>query len=111
MVINSKLPDIGTTIFTVMSNLAAAHDAINLSQGFPNFPIDQKLKDLVDHYIQSDQNQYAPMTGLLQLREAIAIKINRCYNHQLDPNTDITITNGATEALYSTITAFPFLSN
>ena len=103
--LHSKLPDVGTTIFTIMSQMAAKHNAINLSQGFPNFPIDQQLKDLVDHYIQSDQNQYAPMAGLMELRCAISIKIKRCYDCDIDPEQEITITNGATEAIFSTITA------
>ncbi|MEM1358942.1 MAG: methionine aminotransferase, partial [Bacteroidota bacterium] len=69
MTISSKLPQVGTTIFTIMSQLAAEHGAINLSQGFPNFPVDQQLKDLINQYVQEDYNQYAPMTGVPVLRE------------------------------------------
>ena len=74
MTIDSKLPDVGTTIFTVMSALAAEHGAINLSQGYPNFEVDQKLKDLINYYVQGGFNQYAPMTGIPELRQAIAEK-------------------------------------
>lgn len=103
--INSKLPDVGTTIFTTMSQLAAQTGAINLSQGFPDFPVDSALKDLVDVHVQRGNNQYAPMAGLLELRTAIALKKELLYGVQLDPHTEITITNGATEAIFSTITA------
>ncbi len=105
MTIDSKLPDVGTTIFTVMSALAAEHGAINLSQGYPNFEVDQKLKDLINHYVQGGFNQYAPMTGIPELRQAIAEKKKVLYNISLNPEIEITITNGATEALYSTISA------
>ncbi len=105
MNISSKLPDVGITIFTIMSKLAADHGAINLSQGFPNFEVDQQLKDLVNYYIQKGHNQYAPMTGIPELRRAIASKKKLLYNRDIDPNQEITITNGATEALYSTISA------
>lgn len=103
--INSKLPDVGTTIFTTMSQLAAQTGAINLSQGFPDFPVDSALKDLVDVHVQRGNNQYAPMAGLLELRTAIALKKELLYGVQLDPHTEITITNGATEAIFSSITA------
>jgi methionine aminotransferase len=105
MKINSKLPNLPTTIFTQMSQLAAKHGAINLSQGFPNFEVDQRLKDLINHYVQGGFNQYAPMTGVVELRQAIAQKKEGLYGYQLDPDTEITITNGATEAIFSTITA------
>lgn len=105
MQISSKLPRVTTTIFTQMSQLAAKHGAINLSQGFPNFEVDQRLKDLVNHYVQGGFNQYAPMTGVVELRQAIAQKKAGLYGYQLDPDTEITITNGATEAIFSTITA------
>lgn len=101
MRITSKLPDVGTTIFSVMSRLANKHGAINLSQGFPNFSVDQQLKDLINQYVQADFNQYAPMIGLLELREAIATKKESLYGIQLDPETEITITNGATEGIYN----------
>ena len=106
MKINSKLPEIGTTIFTVMSALANEHGAINLSQGFPNFEVDQALKDLIDKYVQKGFNQYAPMTGVPELREAIAEKKKLLYDYDLHPDKEITITNGATEAIYSAISAF-----
>ena len=105
MNIHSKLPEVGTTIFTVMSALAQEHGAINLSQGFPNFEVDQDLKDLVDGYVQEGYNQYAPMTGIPELRHAIADKKQLLYGCKLDPNQEITITNGATEAIYSAISA------
>ena len=105
MKIKSKLPDVGTTIFTIMSKMAADHGAINLSQGFPNFEVDPILKDLVDHYIKTDHNQYAPMTGIPELRKAIADKKKLLYDIDLDADQEITITNGATEAIYSTISA------
>lgn len=106
MTIHSKLPQVGTTIFTQMSQLAAEHEAINLSQGFPNFEVDQRLKDLINHYVQGGYNQYAPMTGVAELRQAIARKKELLYGCNLNPATEITITNGATEAIYSAISAF-----
>lgn len=105
MHIDSKLPDVGTTIFTQMSQLAAQYGAINLSQGFPNFPVDQRLKNLISHYVQGGYNQYAPMAGLLELRQAIARKKSLLYGCTLDPETEITITCGATEAIFSAISA------
>ncbi len=102
----SKLPDVSTTIFTVMSALAARHGAINLSQGYPNFEVDQHLKDLVNKYVQQGQNQYAPMTGVPVLRQAISRKKKLLYHVSVDPDDEITITNGATEAIYSAISAF-----
>ncbi|SBT18100.1 Methionine aminotransferase [Marinomonas gallaica] len=103
---DSKLPRTGTTIFTQMSELAAKHQAINLSQGFPDFDGPSELLNRVDHYIQQGANQYAPMTGVPTLRQAIQSKLSRCYNHQADVDTDITVTSGATEALFATISAF-----
>lgn len=103
--ISTKLPRVGTTIFTVMSQMAAEHNAINLSQGFPDFPVDQTLKDLVAKYIYADANQYAPMPGVLQLREAIAKKVKMTYGADYDPASEITITAGATQAIFSAITA------
>jgi methionine aminotransferase len=105
MQITSKLPDVTTTIFTIMSQLASKHGAINLSQGFPDFGVDQKLKDLANHYLQGGYNQYAPMAGVLELRQAIAQKKQVMYGCSLDPETEITVTNGATEAIYSAIAA------
>lgn len=103
--ISTKLPRVGTTIFTVMSQMAAEHDAINLSQGFPDFPVDQTLKDLVAKYVYADANQYAPMPGVLALRQAIANKIKMTYGGDYDPVSEITVTSGATQAIFSAITA------
>lgn len=105
MQLTSKLPTVGTTIFTEMSQLAARHGAINLSQGFPNYGVDPALKALVGKYVEAGHNQYAPMAGLPELREAIAGKKERLYGCKLDPASEITITNGATEAIYSAISA------
>lgn len=105
MRLESKLPGIGTTIFTVMSALAAKHDAINLSQGFPDFEPPDVLLDRVTHYLHDRKNQYAPMTGVPKLREAIATKIASLYGAEVDPETDITVTSGATEALFCAIHA------
>ncbi|MCB0445682.1 MAG: methionine aminotransferase [Gelidibacter sp.] len=102
----SKLPNVGTTIFSVMSALATQHNAINLSQGFPNFKSDQKLIDLVSNAMRFGYNQYAPMPGSLELREAIAKKIERLYNTSYHPETEITVTAGATQAIYTIISAF-----
>lgn len=103
--ITSKLPDVGTTIFTVMSALANEHDAINLSQGFPNFNIDERLKDLVKKALDDEQVQYAPMPGRLDLREQLAAKMFVQHGVALNPDTEITIAAGATQAIYSAIAA------
>ena len=102
----SKLPNVGTTIFSVMSALANKHNAINLSQGFPNFKSDQKLIGLVNGAMNSDYNQYAPMPGNLDLREAIAHKFDLLYGTSYHPETEITVTAGATQAIYTIISAF-----
>ncbi|OIQ23661.1 methionine aminotransferase [Lacinutrix sp. MedPE-SW] len=102
----SKLPNVGTTIFSVMSALANKHDAINLSQGFPNFNSDNKLKELVTKAMHSGYNQYAPMPGNLDLREAIANKFDLLYGTSYKPDTEITVTAGATQAIYTIISAF-----
>jgi len=102
----SKLPNIGTTIFTIMSNLAKDHNALNLSQGFPNFKSDQKLIDLVVKAMNSGYNQYAPMLGALPLREAIAKKFQSQYQSTYNPVDEIVITCGATQAIYTIISAF-----
>ena len=106
MLITSKLPNIGTTIFSVMSALANEHNAINLSQGFPNFDCSDELKDLAAKYMRAGYNQYAPMPGVPALRERIAEKIKKLYHVEIDPTTEITITAGATQALYCAISAF-----
>jgi methionine transaminase len=101
-----KLPDVGTTIFTVMSALAAETSAINLSQGFPDFPPPSALLTEVEAALRSGLNQYAPMAGLPALRTAIAAKTLACYGYAADPDLGITVTSGATEALFSAIMAF-----
>lgn len=103
MHINSKLPDVGTTIFTVMSQLAVQHKAINLSQGFPDYECSPELVGLVDHYTKSGYNQYAPMAGLLSLRERIAEKQEKLHQAIYNPETEITITAGGTQALFASI--------
>ncbi|MFK8037414.1 MAG: methionine aminotransferase [Crocinitomicaceae bacterium] len=102
----SKLPNVGTSIFTVMSGLANQEGAINLSQGFPDFPIDIELKKKVLEGLAAEQVQYAPMAGRLDLRQEIANKMGVQHDIQFNPETDITITSGATQAIYSAITAF-----
>lgn len=102
----SKLPEVGTTIFSVMSGLAKQHNAINLSQGFPDFGSDQKLIDLVSKAMNSGYNQYAPMAGNLELREAISKKMEALYNSSYHPENEITITAGATQAISTIITTF-----
>lgn len=106
MRIPSKLPNVGTTIFTVMSALANEHGAINLSQGFPNFPSSSRLIQLVAEYMQRGYNQYAPMAGVPVLRERLAVKIQEMYAAVVDPAEEITITAGATQALFTAIAAF-----
>ncbi|HZB14115.1 MAG TPA: aminotransferase class I/II-fold pyridoxal phosphate-dependent enzyme, partial [Chryseolinea sp.] len=106
MNVQSRLPDVGTSIFTVMSRMALEYGAINLSQGFPDFSIDRKIIDLVHRYMLEDHNQYAPMLGMPALREIIAEVIKRSFNNDVDPETEITITSGATEAIYAVIAAF-----
>lgn len=101
----SKLPNIGTTIFTVMSQLAAEHGAINLSQGFPDFDGPEALLERVSHYLNHGHNQYAPMTGVPTLRAAIADKVLRLYARRIDADTEVTVTSGATEALFCAIHA------
>lgn len=103
--ITSKLPEVGTTIFSVMSQLAQQHNAINLSQGFPNFPCDPKLVELVNKYMREGHNQYAPMPGVMSLRERIAALTEEWYGAKYNPETEVTITSGATEALFCAITA------
>lgn len=99
----SKLPNVGTTIFTVMSALAATHKAINLSQGFPDYDCSNELKAMVNEAMQQGHNQYAPMPGLMPLRTAIAQKIGRLYHQEVNPDTEITITPGGTYAIFTAI--------
>ncbi len=106
MHITSKLPATETTIFTVMSALARQYNAINLGQGFPDFDCDEGLRKLVSKYLNDGKNQYCPMAGLLDLREAIAQKIERSYGTIVNPETEICVTAGATQALFTAISAF-----
>lgn len=99
----SKLPDVGTTIFAVMSQMANEHHAINLSQGFPDFNCPDELMDRVEAAMRRGQNQYAPMPGLPLLRENIAIKVAALYGAETDPEREVTITAGATESLFVAI--------
>ena len=101
----SKLPDVGVTIFTRMSQLAAEHGALNLSQGFPDFDGPPALLSAVEHHLRHGANQYAPMTGVPALRAQIARKVQHCYGLAANPETEITVTSGATEALFCAITA------
>jgi len=101
----SKLPDVGTTIFTVMSRRARELAALNLGQGFPDYDIDPRLSELVAAAMQAGHNQYAPMEGLPLLRERIAAKLNASYGLTFDPEAEVTVTLGATEAIYSAIQA------
>lgn len=103
--IASKLPNVGTTIFTVMSRMAAEHGAINLSQGFPDFPVAPELIELISESMKKGYNQYAPMAGLPALREQLAEKIKNMGGVDINPDTEITVTAGATEALFGSIAA------
>jgi methionine aminotransferase len=105
MDIPSKLPNVGTTIFTVMSQLAMRHGAVNLGQGFPDFEGPPELFDALARHVREGRNQYAPMTGVQKLREQIALKTARLYGRNVDADAEITITSGATEALYAVFAA------
>jgi methionine aminotransferase len=105
MPIKSKLPDVGITIFTIMSKLAAEHQAVNLSQGFPDFDPHPDLVERVSEAMQDGLNQYAPMQGVPELRRQIALKTAELYGNRIDAETGITITSGATEALFAAIAA------
>ncbi len=104
--ISSKLPGTKTSIFSVMSKMANENGAINLSQGFPNFETDQYLKDLVTEAMNNGFNQYPPDIGVKDLRDQISAKIESLYGKKYDPDKEVTVTSGATEALYDAITAF-----
>ncbi len=106
MLIKSKLPKSEITIFTVMSGLAREHNAINLGQGFPDFDCDESLRNLVEKYLNGEKNQYCPMPGLLNLRQAISDKIQLTCGQKVSPQEEICITAGATQALFTAITAF-----
>ena len=103
--IHSKLPNVGTTIFTVMSGLATHHNAVNLGQGFPDFPMNEELTELVNWAMKNNFNQYSPMPGWFPLRETIAEKVEFLYHTSINPDTEITITPGGTYAIYSAFTA------
>jgi len=103
--LTSKLPNVGTTIFTVMSQLAVEHHAVNLGQGFPDFSVPARLVDELDKAMRAGHNQYAPMSGIPALREAIAGKTERCYGWRPDANGEITVTSGASEAIFDAVQA------
>jgi methionine aminotransferase len=105
MRIDTKLPNVGTTIFTVMSQLAAEHKAVNLGQGFPDFEAPTFLQDALARAMREGRNQYAPMTGIPALRQQIAAKTERLYGRKIDHESEITVTSGATEALFAAIHA------
>ena len=105
MKIDTKLPKVGTTIFSVMSQLALQHKAVNLGQGFPDFEPPQGLREALARAMDEGRNQYAPMHGTAPLREQIAAKTERMYGHRPDADAEITVTSGATEALFSAIAA------
>ena len=101
--LQSRLPQVGTTIFTVMSALAAKHGAVNLGQGFPDFDCDPALLDMVTGAMREGLNQYPPMTGVAPLREAVAKKVEALYGHRYSPDTEVTITAGATQAILTAV--------
>jgi len=105
MQIQTKLPKVGTTIFTVMSQLAQQHNAVNLGQGFPDFDGPQSLRDALAEAMNSGKNQYAPMTGIAALREQIALKTERLYARKVNAEAEVTVTSGATEAIFAAIAA------
>jgi len=104
MQLNSKLPGVGTTIFTVMSGLAAKTGAINLGQGFPDYPMDPELVELVNKAMRDGFNQYAPMAGHPPLLKSISDKVALLYHHRVEPETEVTITAGGTYAIYTALT-------
>lgn len=105
MNISSRLPDVGTSIFSVMSKMALEENAINLSQGFPDFSIDGAIIDMVHRYMKEGYNQYAPMPGVPALRNAIASVLQKTFQHNANPETEITVTTGATEGIFAGIAA------
>ena len=104
--LRSRLPQVGTTIFTVMSALAQEHGAVNLGQGFPDFDCDPALLAQVTDAMREGLNQYPPMAGVPQLRQRVADKIEAMYGHRYNPDTEITITAGATQAILTAVLAF-----
>ena len=105
MALRSRLPDVGTTIFTVMSRLAADLGAINLSQGYPDFDCDPELVEAVARHMRAGRNQYAPMQGVAPLREAISHKYDALYGRHYDPESEVTVTSGGTEAIFDAVAA------
>jgi methionine aminotransferase len=105
MQLRTKLPKVGTTIFTVMSQLAIEHGAVNLGQGFPDFDVPARLVDALDRAMRDGRNQYSPMTGVPPLRAAIAGKTERCYGYRPDADAEVTVTSGASEAIFDAIHA------
>ena len=105
MIPQTKLPKVGTTIFTVMSQMAMQHQAVNLGQGFPDFPVPDFLVESLARAMRDGKNQYAPMTGVPALREAIAEKTLACYGHTACPESEITVTSGASEAIFDAVLA------
>jgi methionine aminotransferase len=105
MRIETKLPKVGTTIFTVMSQLALEHGAVNLGQGFPDFAVPDFLVEALARAMREGRNQYAPMTGVPALRQAIAAKTLDCYGASVNPDTEITVTSGASEAIFDAVLA------
>ena len=101
----SRLPNVGTTVFTVMSALASEHQAINLGQGFPDFACDRELVESVNEAMLADHNQYPPMIGIPELRRGISQKIQTLYGHQYDPDSEITVTAGGTQGILTTVLA------
>ncbi|WP_407351323.1 pyridoxal phosphate-dependent aminotransferase [Luteimonas sp. R10] len=102
---DTKLPKVGTTIFAVMSQLAAEHGAVNLGQGFPDFAVPPRLVEELDRAMRAGHNQYAPMTGIPALRQAVAAKTARVYGVRPDPDAEVTVTSGATEAIFNAVQA------
>ena len=105
MIPQTKLPKVGTTIFTVMSQLALEHRAVNLGQGFPDFAVPRRLVDELARAMAEGRNQYAPMTGIPALRQAIAAKSERCYGRKVDADAEVTVTSGASEAIFDAVHA------
>src|SRR5258706_14312133 len=105
LTISSKLPAVGTTIFTVMSKLAADVGAINLSQGFPDFDCDPALVEAVARHMREGRNQYAPMAGLPAVRQAIAAQVTKLYCVGHDPRREVTVTSGGTEVIFDAVAA------
>ncbi|RDZ28748.1 pyridoxal phosphate-dependent aminotransferase [Lysobacter silvisoli] len=102
---DTKLPKVGTTIFTVMSQLAAEHGAVNLGQGFPDFDVPERLIESLNRAMREGRNQYAPMTGVPALRQAIAAKTQRCYGYLPDADSEVTVVSGASEAIFDAVHA------